>query len=171
VASDVQVTTDSRVRRNAHLANDVVVNTDTNASKNNQPNVGKNMAQTSSIDASPSATNGSPANSNADRVPGRIITFYSYKGGVGRSFALANVAAILSRWGARVLCVDWDLEAPGLHHFFPESTTRGPDLSLLQLLESAAPPDSSRSVPSPAGHSGTQLDWKTCVHTETIGQT
>jgi cellulose biosynthesis protein BcsQ len=52
---------------------------------------------------------------------GDIITFYSYKGGVGRSMALANVAHILSRqMGApnRVLMIDWDLEAPGLHKFF-----------------------------------------------------
>jgi DNA-binding CsgD family transcriptional regulator len=49
---------------------------------------------------------------------GCVITFYSYKGGVGRSFLLANVAATLSRWGYRVLCVDFDLEAPGLSHYF-----------------------------------------------------
>ena len=47
-----------------------------------------------------------------------VVTFYSYKGGVGRSFALANVAAILSEWGCRVLAVDWDIEAPGLSHYF-----------------------------------------------------
>jgi TIR domain/CobQ/CobB/MinD/ParA nucleotide binding domain len=49
---------------------------------------------------------------------GQIITFYSYKGGVGRSFILANVATQLALWGKRVLCVDWDLEAPGLHRYF-----------------------------------------------------
>lgn len=49
---------------------------------------------------------------------GIVVTFYSYKGGVGRSFALANIAALLGRWGFRVLCVDWDLEAPGLEDFF-----------------------------------------------------
>ncbi len=49
---------------------------------------------------------------------GTVVTFYSYKGGVGRSFALANIAALLGRWGFRVLCVDWDLEAPGLEDFF-----------------------------------------------------
>jgi len=48
---------------------------------------------------------------------GRIITFYSYKGGVGRSMALANVAWILASNGRRVLAVDWDLEAPGLHRY------------------------------------------------------
>ncbi|MFM9581058.1 FxSxx-COOH system tetratricopeptide repeat protein [Streptomyces caniscabiei] len=50
--------------------------------------------------------------------PGRIITFYSYKGGTGRTMALANTAWILAANGKRVLTVDWDLEAPGLHRFF-----------------------------------------------------
>ena len=49
---------------------------------------------------------------------GTIITFYSYKGGVGRTFALANIAALLSTWGYKVLCIDWDLEAPGLQFYF-----------------------------------------------------
>jgi MinD-like ATPase involved in chromosome partitioning or flagellar assembly len=48
---------------------------------------------------------------------GQIITFYSYKGGTGRSMALANVAWILASGGQRVLMVDWDLEAPGLHRY------------------------------------------------------
>ena len=49
---------------------------------------------------------------------GLVVTFYSYKGGVGRSFALANIGALLSMWGYKVLCVDWDLESPGLSHYF-----------------------------------------------------
>jgi cellulose biosynthesis protein BcsQ len=49
---------------------------------------------------------------------GRIITFYSYKGGTGRSMALANVAWILASQGKRVLVLDWDLEAPGVHRYF-----------------------------------------------------
>ncbi|WP_405907873.1 FxSxx-COOH system tetratricopeptide repeat protein [Streptomyces sp. NBC_00828] len=49
---------------------------------------------------------------------GRIITFYSYKGGTGRTMTLANTAWILAANGKRVLAVDWDLEAPGLHRFF-----------------------------------------------------
>ena len=48
----------------------------------------------------------------------RVITFYSYKGGTGRSMALANVAWILASAGERVLTIDWDLEAPGLHRYF-----------------------------------------------------
>jgi MinD-like ATPase involved in chromosome partitioning or flagellar assembly len=49
---------------------------------------------------------------------GKIITFYSYKGGTGRSMALANVAWILAANRKRVLVLDWDLEAPGLHRYF-----------------------------------------------------
>jgi CobQ/CobB/MinD/ParA nucleotide binding domain len=48
---------------------------------------------------------------------GRIITFYSYKGGTGRSMALANVAWLLALNNQRVLVIDWDLEAPGLHRY------------------------------------------------------
>ena len=54
---------------------------------------------------------------------GQIITFYSYKGGTGRSMALANTACILAERLAGnesngILMVDWDLEAPGLHRYF-----------------------------------------------------
>jgi cellulose biosynthesis protein BcsQ len=48
----------------------------------------------------------------------RIITFYSYKGGTGRSMALANIAWVLASSGKRILAIDWDLEAPGLHRYF-----------------------------------------------------
>ena len=48
---------------------------------------------------------------------GKIVTFYSYKGGTGRTMALANTAWILAGAGHRVLMVDWDLESPGLHRF------------------------------------------------------
>jgi cellulose biosynthesis protein BcsQ len=52
---------------------------------------------------------------------GEIITFYSYKGGTGRSMALANVACLLARRSRKkVLMIDWDLEAPGLHWYFRE---------------------------------------------------
>ncbi|MGB0384097.1 MAG: KGGVGR-motif variant AAA ATPase [Ardenticatenaceae bacterium] len=48
-----------------------------------------------------------------------IYTFYSYKGGVGRTMALANIAELFYQAGLKVLMVDWDLEAPGLERFFP----------------------------------------------------
>lgn len=49
---------------------------------------------------------------------GMISTFYSYKGGTGRSMAMANVAWLLAARGLKVLTIDWDLEAPGLHRYF-----------------------------------------------------
>jgi len=54
---------------------------------------------------------------------GRVISFYSFKGGVGRTMALANIAALLCTSGKTVLVVDWDLEAPGLHKFFEKYFT------------------------------------------------
>jgi len=54
---------------------------------------------------------------------GVIYTFYSFKGGVGRSMAVANVAALLSKAGNKVLIIDWDLEAPGLEKYFSASIT------------------------------------------------
>lgn len=46
-----------------------------------------------------------------------VTTFYSFKGGVGRSMALANCALELARRGRRVLVADFDLEAPGVQTF------------------------------------------------------
>jgi MinD-like ATPase involved in chromosome partitioning or flagellar assembly/tetratricopeptide (TPR) repeat protein len=46
-----------------------------------------------------------------------VTTFYSFKGGVGRTFALVNVAIELARTGRNVLLVDFDLEAPVIHTF------------------------------------------------------
>ena len=66
--------------------------------------------------------NNEPQSASGDgrrRSSRQVVTFYSYKGGVGRSMAVANVALLLARdHGRRVLVVDWDLEAPGLHRFF-----------------------------------------------------
>lgn len=51
-------------------------------------------------------------------MTGTITTFYSYKGGTGRTMALSNIGWILASNGQQVLLIDWDLEAPGLHHYF-----------------------------------------------------
>ncbi|MGN9911821.1 FxSxx-COOH system tetratricopeptide repeat protein [Phytohabitans sp. LJ34] len=58
---------------------------------------------------------------------GRMVTFYSFTGGTGRTMALANIAWILAAAGHRVLITDWNFEAPALHRYFrpflrPEST-------------------------------------------------
>lgn len=68
-------------------------------------------------------------------MDGTIITFYSYKGGVGRSFTLANVAILLARWGHRVLAIDWDLEAPGLHEYFAPLLPAPLDAGLVELVQ------------------------------------
>ena len=46
-----------------------------------------------------------------------IVTFYSYKGGVGRTLALVNTASRLAAKGKSVFVLDFDLEAPGIDAF------------------------------------------------------
>ncbi len=60
----------------------------------------------------------------------KIITFYSYKGGVGRSMCLANAGVLLCKWNYKVLVVDWDLEAPGLENFYANSKYGTIDVSI-----------------------------------------
>jgi tetratricopeptide (TPR) repeat protein len=58
-----------------------------------------------------------------------VVTFYSYKGGVGRTSALMNCAHRLAAIGKRVFVVDFDLEAPGIDSFdFTQSNTTRPGL-------------------------------------------
>ena len=59
--------------------------------------------------------------------PGEVTTFYSFESGAARSIALADSAVLLaSRKNATlpVLMIDWDTEAPGLHHLFPSRDER-----------------------------------------------
>src|SRR5215468_9763563 len=53
-----------------------------------------------------------------------IVTFYSFKGGVGRSMTLVNIAELLADAGYKVIVCDWDLEAPGLERYFSEDPER-----------------------------------------------
>ncbi|HAC65718.1 MAG TPA: hypothetical protein DCF68_19855 [Cyanothece sp. UBA12306] len=46
----------------------------------------------------------------------KTVTFYSYKGGVGRTLVLANFAEHLAANGYKVFVLDLDLEAPGIHY-------------------------------------------------------
>jgi len=67
---------------------------------------------------------------------GKIVTFYSFKGGTGRTMALANVAWILASNGLKVLVADWDLDSPGLHRYFhpfldPSAVAATPGISEL----------------------------------------
>jgi TPR repeat protein/cellulose biosynthesis protein BcsQ len=97
------------------------------------------------------------------KPPGHIYTFYSYKGGVGRSMALVNVGVLLALDGRKVLLVDWDLEAPGLETFFvrtPASNVIGkPEKfpGIVDLLESQA--------------NGETIPWRKCLLRAEFGAT
>src|SRR5581483_1418394 len=96
-----------------------------------------------------------------------IFTFYSFKGGVGRSMALANVAEVFYARGLRVLMIDFDLEAPGLERYFDVKNSVTPSaeipahlgvidfiLSFLEL-QSLAP----KLPPAAAPHGGGQPEF------------
>ncbi len=54
-----------------------------------------------------------------------IVTFYSFKGGVGRTTALVACAWQLAKLGKKVVVVDLDLEAPGLGALLGAEGARG----------------------------------------------
>ena len=76
-----------------------------------------------------------PLDNDTGRRP-FVVTFYSFKGGVGRSTALAFVANILATRGHRVVMIDFDLEAPGLSLMYP-SPALYPSPSLYPSIETA----------------------------------
>jgi MinD-like ATPase involved in chromosome partitioning or flagellar assembly len=49
----------------------------------------------------------------------KVIAFYSYKGGVGRTLAATNFAVYLAKLGLNVVIMDFDLDAPGVDSKFP----------------------------------------------------
>ncbi|MBF0308476.1 MAG: hypothetical protein HQL56_02950 [Magnetococcales bacterium] len=59
-----------------------------------------------------------PTDGDEELAPPIVVTFYSLRGGVGRSTAMAYTAKSLARRGRKVVCVDMDLEAPGLVSLF-----------------------------------------------------
>jgi tetratricopeptide (TPR) repeat protein/cellulose biosynthesis protein BcsQ len=69
------------------------------------------------------------------------VTFYSFKGGVGRTLSMMNAAYRLSERGKTVFILDFDLEAPGVDVFFP------PGRSTPGLLDCIAHYTESGSVP------------------------
>lgn len=62
------------------------------------------------------------ANDYEPEIP--VITYYSYKGGMGRSTNLVITATHLARhFGKKVVIIDCDFEAPGFSNFFLENPT------------------------------------------------
>ena len=77
----------------------------------------------------------------------RTVAFYSYKGGVGRSLFVANLSLFLARFAAKkVLTVDLDLEAPGLHYKYEATGVPVPPIeagivdTLHDYLNASSPP-------------------------------
>lgn len=68
----------------------------------------------------------------------RTVTFYSYKGGVGRSLTLANMASRLAEFGKKVCMLDFDLEAPGLHLKFQGDIKQPIEKGLVDYIHSYA---------------------------------
>lgn len=64
----------------------------------------------------------------------RRIVFYSYKGGVGRTTALVHTAFGLAREGQKVVVVDMDVEAPGIHLVLPNMDANKTDFGLIDYL-------------------------------------
>lgn len=78
-----------------------------------------------------------------------VVTFYSFKGGVGRSMALVNVGVQLAQAGKKVLLVDFDLEAPGLPTFNlakPETECAGVVDFVIQYMATGESPDVSSFI-------------------------
>lgn len=90
-----------------------------------------------------------PSDLDDDLDPPIVVTFYSLRGGVGRSTALAYTARILARQQRTVLCLDMDLEAPGLAALFGKAGEVKPDQGLVSILfdlDHGAEPDINNHV-------------------------
>jgi len=65
-----------------------------------------------------------------------IISFYSYKGGVGRTTALALFASYYAtHYAKKVFIIDCDFEAPGLINFFGLSSEENPRNGIVEYLK------------------------------------
>lgn len=78
-----------------------------------------------------------PSDLDSELVSPTVVTFYSLRGGVGRSTALVAAGQILASRGRRVLCIDMDFEAPGLDSLmgFPQAGDNQGALPILLALE------------------------------------
>ena len=69
-----------------------------------------------------------------------VVAFYGFKGGAGRTMALAHTAALLAERGARIVAIDLDLEAPGLDIIFDVDTPRDVDGTAALLRQAVMRP-------------------------------
>jgi hypothetical protein len=98
-----------------------------------------------------------------ERGAGSVITFYSFKGGTGRTMALANVACLLGAAaaprGGRVLAVDWDLEAPGLHRYLMGEARDGAAGGVIEYFSHLRATLGEGAIPAPQGDERLAAEW------------
>lgn len=70
----------------------------------------------------------------------KVVAFWGVKGGVGRTTALAHVAALLGRRNAKVLALDLDLDSPGLVASLAEAEPEGARPRFEDLVSLSADP-------------------------------
>ncbi len=63
-----------------------------------------------------------------------VLSFFSFKGGVGRTTALVSLALQLARNGKKVAAIDLDLEAPGLASMLPGAEGQIADYGVVDYL-------------------------------------
>lgn len=64
----------------------------------------------------------------------KLLVFYSFKGGVGRTTSLAATALDLSKKGKNVVVIDADFDAPGAGILFPPDKFSNPGLGVMDYL-------------------------------------
>src|ERR1039458_8754308 len=72
-----------------------------------------------------------------------IVAFYSFKGGVGRTTALASFAILRAQQGERVAVLDLDLDAPGVGLLLSPASLPGPALRISEDLILGSPIEGS----------------------------
>jgi MinD-like ATPase involved in chromosome partitioning or flagellar assembly len=101
----------------------------------------------------------------------QFVTFYSYKGGVGRTSALINSAVLRTLEGNNVVVIDFDLEAPGIAQYVRriDSTYDEHRAGILEYLTDVVDGASSPSLLDQAVDLSDRLNGRNGGHLWLIG--
>lgn len=66
--------------------------------------------------------NENAVNNEKMNLHSKLICFYSYKGGVGRTTTMVMSAIEMAKRGKKIVMIDFDLEAPGVASIFPDES-------------------------------------------------